>query len=189
MKKSTIIAIGIVAGLSAWGVGIYGNFVSKESNIKESWAEMDELIKQRNSLIPEIINTTKIYANNENRLFDKTDSTLNSINEQNIDFENVCAQEIELYLQYQCELAQSIDNIIALQQTHPQLRECQTFLDLQSSLQESQKQIDEKLKILKINIDKYNSTLNRVPNKFIASWFNFSPIKVECEESSNATQE
>ena len=189
MKKSAVITLGLVAGLAAWGVGIYGSILNKEKAIKESWATMDEHIQKRNELIPDLISTAKIYASEEYLLFEEIDSTINTIEQQKIDTNDICAEKIEQYLQTQNELSLTLDKLTALQETHQQLQECQTFQDLQSSLQEHKTQIAVDLSSLKSQINLYNNSLEKFPNKFIAQWFNFAPIKVECKDSNNDSQD
>ncbi len=70
MKKSTIITLAIVVLLALFCVGKYNGIVSKEENVDNKWAQVDNQLKRRADLIPNLVNTVKGYATHEEEAID-----------------------------------------------------------------------------------------------------------------------
>jgi len=71
--KTVLIVAGILlllifAGFR-WYVGGYNRVVAMDENVKGSWAEVENQLKRRYDLIPNLIETVKGYASHEKDLF------------------------------------------------------------------------------------------------------------------------
>ena len=55
------IIIAIIAVLVLWGVTAYNGLVKSRMQTKESWSQIDVQLKRRNDLIPNLIETVKVF--------------------------------------------------------------------------------------------------------------------------------
>ena len=71
--KTVLIIAGIFLFLAfamfRWYVGGYNNVVSMDENVKGSWAEVENQLKRRYDLIPNLVETVKGYASHEKEVF------------------------------------------------------------------------------------------------------------------------
>ena len=72
MKKGWIILIAIILVLILsvkWYIGGLNRIVRMHESVSASWAEIDNQLKRRNDLIPNLVNTVKGYAKQEKDVF------------------------------------------------------------------------------------------------------------------------
>lgn len=60
-----IILIIVLAILVIWYVSAYNGLIKTRTYVQESWSQIDVQLKRRNDLIPNLVSTTKGYANYE----------------------------------------------------------------------------------------------------------------------------
>jgi hypothetical protein len=59
----------LVLGIGGWVVGNYNGLVSKKADVEKSLAEVDNLLQRRNDLIPNLVETVKGIAAQEQTVF------------------------------------------------------------------------------------------------------------------------
>src|SRR5512147_943084 len=57
-------------GMILWGVGQYNRVVSMDEQVKSQWAQVENQLKRRYDLIPNLVETVKGYAKHEKELFE-----------------------------------------------------------------------------------------------------------------------
>ena len=62
-----LIAIGVIVLVLVFVIGIYNRLVSLRQNCNQGFADIDAQLRQRNDLIPNLVNTVKGYAAHEAR--------------------------------------------------------------------------------------------------------------------------
>jgi LemA protein len=66
-----IAAIVLLAGVTVmWGVGQYNKVVAMDQQIKTQWAQVENQLKRRYDLIPNLVETVKGYAKHERGTFE-----------------------------------------------------------------------------------------------------------------------
>ena len=72
--NTTLIVVGIVLliglGIFRWVIGEYNRVVAMDENVTASWAQVENQLKRRYDLIPNLIETVKGYAKHEKELFE-----------------------------------------------------------------------------------------------------------------------
>lgn len=61
----TLIFLGLVAGLVAWGISIYNTLVELANRYRNAFAQIDVQLKRRYDLIPNLVETAKAYLAHE----------------------------------------------------------------------------------------------------------------------------
>lgn len=78
MKRGLVIFLAVLAAIAiffisliGWGVSHYNRLVTLRESIDGAWAQVDNQLKRRNDLIPNLVNTVKGYAAHEKEIFIK----------------------------------------------------------------------------------------------------------------------
>ncbi|MCX6087019.1 MAG: LemA family protein, partial [Caldiserica bacterium] len=64
-----LIALGVIALIVVWLIGIYNQLVRKRTMKDEAWSGMDVQLKRRYDLIPNLVETVKGFAGHEEKVF------------------------------------------------------------------------------------------------------------------------
>jgi LemA protein len=134
--KIAIAVLAVIAllaiGLIGWGVGQYNKAVTMDEAVKAQWAQVDNQLKRRFDLIPNLVETVKGYATHERELF-----------------ENI-AQARTKYFQAQTpgdkiQASKQMDGLLSrlllLTENYPQLKANESFLKLQDTLEGTENRI------------------------------------------------
>ena len=68
----------IVLLLIVFVIGSYNSLVNLRNKVKDQWSQIDVLLKRRNDLIPNLVETVKGYATHEKETLDEVISARNS---------------------------------------------------------------------------------------------------------------
>ena len=72
-KRSLLVALGIIAVVVVIGVGWiisgYNRVVAMDESVKTAWAQVENQLKRRYDLIPNLVETVKGYAAHEKEVF------------------------------------------------------------------------------------------------------------------------
>ena len=133
--------------------------------IGEQWEILDESLRKRHNLLPNLIETVRVYDSGQEVLLNKMiDGRIRAAKEY-----NPGAKKIE----YEHDLSQVIDEVIALSKGNDELKTDTNFLELR-------KDIDDLEKNIELKADKYNEMVRyfngHIKNPFLmplASVFHF----------------
>jgi LemA protein len=161
MSKGLKIALIAVAALAllvllagGWVKRGYDNAVTMDENISASWAQVENQLKRRYDLIPNLVETVKGYASHERELFEYiADARTRYFQAGNRGERIEASQGIE----------RALSRLLLLREQYPQLRANENFLKLQDSLEGTENRIAVERK-------RYNDAV-RVLNTFIRTFF------------------
>ena len=132
----------------------YNNVIAMDENVKGKWAQVENQLKRRYDLIPNLVETVKGYATHEKELF-----------------ENI-AQARTQYFQAKSlkdkvaganRLEGTLSRLLLLQERYPDLKANQSFLKLQDSLEGTENRIAVERK-------RYNDAVQML-NTYIRTFF------------------
>jgi LemA protein len=126
-----VIAV-IVIGIVGWGVGQYNTVITLDEQVKAQWAQVDNQLKRRYDLIPNLVETVKGYATHERELFE-------NIAEARTKYFQ--AQTPGQKIQTSNQLEGMLSRLLVLRETYPQLKANESFLKLQDSLEGTENRI------------------------------------------------
>lgn len=128
-----LVVIGtIISAAVMYGVGQYNKAVSMDEQIKSQWAQVENQLKRRYDLIPNLVETVKGYAKHERGVF--TDIA-------NARTKYFQANTVKDKIQASQQLEGVLSRLLMLQETFPQLKANESFLKLQDSLEGTENRI------------------------------------------------
>ena len=64
-----LIILGIIVALAVFIIGIYNRLVALRQTTNQAWSDIEVQLKQRQDLVPQLVNTVKGYAKHEKGTF------------------------------------------------------------------------------------------------------------------------
>ena len=119
-----VIAV-IVVLLIIYFIATYNSLVDLRNKVKDSWSQIDVVLKNRNDLIPNLVETVKGYAKHEKTTLDAVITARNKA---------VNAKTNEEEMKAAGEVTEALGRLFALAENYPDLKANQNFMDLQNKL-------------------------------------------------------
>lgn len=151
-----ILTIAIVSG--------YNGLVVLRNRVENQGAQVDVQLKRRADLIPNLIETTKGYAN-----FEK--STLTQVTE--LRSKVMGTKNIAESNEASNALSREVSKILALGESYPELKANTNFLALQKELSETENKIVMSRQFYNDTVTKYNTAIMMFPRSILAGMFGF----------------
>ena len=160
MDTLILIILIIVAILIISIIKIYNKIIRLQNRVKSAESSIDICLNQRFDLIPNLVECVKTYTKHEKGLL-----------------ENIVKQRTEYSqnknLKKASELNNTLNKIIAVVENYPDLKASENFLNLQNNLVEIEDQLQIARRVYNVEVQRYNSTIQIVPNNIIAGIFGF----------------
>ena len=166
--KALIAIVIIVVLLFAVGgsyVGAKNQMVAKNETVKSTWSEVDVVLQRRADLIPNLVQTVKGFAQQEQTVFGdiaKARSTLLSAAGPS---EKIAANQ---------QLDGALGRLLVVVENYPQLRSNENFLRLQDELAGTENRIAVERKQYNDALQDYNTYIGQFPNSI---WANMAGFK------------
>lgn len=154
-----VIAV-IIIGFIGWGVGQYNKVVSMDEQVKAQWAQVENQLKRRYDLIPNLVEAVKGYAKHEKELFENiAQARTKYFQSQNTQDKIKASNQIEGFL----------SRLLVLRETYPELKANESFLKLQDSLEGTENRIAVERKRYNDSVQTLNSYRRTVFGKIFAT--------------------
>jgi len=166
--KALIAVIAIVVLLFSVGgsyVGAKNQMVTKNESVKAAWSQVDIVLQRRADLIPNLVETVKGFAQQEQTVFGdiaKARSALLSAGGQS---EKIAANQ---------QLDGALGRLLVVVENYPQLRSNENFLRLQDELAGTENRIAVERKRYNDALQDYNTFIGKFPSSI---WANMAGFK------------
>jgi len=160
-----------VLGLSGCG---YNNLQSQDEGVKAAWSEVVNQYQRRADLIPNLVNTVKGYAAQEQKVLIGVTEARAKVGSIQVTPEVL--NDPELFKKYQAaqgELSGALKSLLAVTENYPQLKSDQNFRDLQSQLEGTENRITVARNRYITAVQSYNVTVRQFPANLTAKMFGF----------------
>ena len=154
-------------------VGGYNKLVTKDENVKASWAQVENQLKRRSDLIPNLVNTVKGYAAHEKETLQAVVEARAKATSTKIDASNMDAAALQQFQQAQDGLSSALSRLMVVVERYPDLKANQNFLELQAQLEGTENRIATERRKYNEAAKKYNSKRRRFPSNITAGIFGF----------------
>ncbi len=157
-----ILAILVLVGL--WVLGIYNGLVALRQRCKQSFADIDVQLKQRQDLVPNLVETVKGYATHER-------GTLENV----IKWRNAAAGAATPSDKAQAEgqLTSALRQLMVVAEAYPDLKANQGFQQLQAELGDLENKIAASRRFFNNSASEYNATRESFPAVLFANTLGF----------------
>ena len=167
MKRFLLVFI--VAGLAAaMVVGMYvsrrNQMVTKNEAVRSAWAEVDVVLQRRADLIPNLVETVKGFAAQEQTVFHDIASARAAL---------LGAKTPEDKIAANGQLDGAIGRLLVIVENYPQLKSNENFLRLQDELAGTENRIAIARKRYNDTLQDYNTYIGLFPNSLFAKWSGF----------------
>ncbi len=184
MKKGYTIAIVIAAVvllIIVFFAGGYNSLVSKEASVQEKSANIDSQLQRRADLIPNLVNTVKGYTDHESEVFAEVTAAREKLMSSQSMAEKSEANE---------EVTSSLNKLIAIAESYPELKSDTVYVDLMDELAGSENRIAYARNEYNAAATEYNKAIRMFPGVIFANMFGFEKAELfEAESSASEVPE
>jgi len=164
-----IIALIVVALIVLFAIFTYNRLVSLRQAWKRAFADIDVQLKQRQDLVPNLVETVKGYATHESSVFTAVTQARASAMRATGVGEKAAAEGM---------LTSALGNLMAVAENYPQLKANKNFLKLQDELADLENKISAARRFLNNAVAEYNSAIQQFPAVVIAGPMGFTPAEM-----------
>ena len=166
-------ALGAIAALWLSGCG-YNTLQTKDEEVKSAWSEVLNQYQRRADLIPNLVNTVKGYAAQEQTvLFGVTEARARAgaIQATPDLIEDPAA--LAKFQAAQSQLTGALSRLMLVSERYPELKSDQNFRDLQAQLEGTENRIAVARNRYIRAVQEYNVTVRSFPDNLTAATFGF----------------
>src|SRR5471030_1077679 len=176
LEEQTMRALWIVLLASLLGGCGYNTFQTTDEQIKASWAEVLNQYQRRADLIPNLVNTVKGFAAQEQ-------TVLLGVTEARAKVGSIQAtpelindpQAFAKFQAAQGELTSALSRLMVVVENYPQLKSDANFRDLQAQLEGTENRVTVARNRYIKAVQEYNTTVVQFPSNLTAMIFGFKP--------------
>jgi LemA protein len=182
MGKGLIAVVVILVILLMFG-GMYvsakNTMVAKSEDVKTQWRQVDVVLQRRADLIPNLVETVKGFAAQEQKVFGDIAAARSTLLSAAPPAEKIAANR---------QLDSALGRLLAVVENYPQLRSNENFLRLQDELAGTENRIAVERRRYNDMVRDYNVYVKRFPNNIFAGWAGYQPNNDYFEASEASRQ-
>jgi len=161
-----VIALVVLVLVAIWGVSTYNSFIRMSESITGQWAQVENQYQRRFDLIPNIVNTVKGAAKQEQTVFDDiAQARTHYAGATTPDQKAVAASQVE----------SSLARLLVIAENYPQLQSEQAYRDLITELEGTENRISvERMKYNDL-VKTFDTEVKTFPTSVVAKLFGVTP--------------
>jgi LemA protein len=142
----------------------YNRFTASEEAIKTQWAQVQNQLQRRNDLIPNLVETTKGFAQQEKDVFGAIAASREKLAGARTPEETIKAAN---------EQSSALARLLVVVENYPQLKSDATFMRLMDELAGTENRLATERMRYNERIQEYNTLRRRFPSNMTAKVFGF----------------
>src|ERR1700729_2731482 len=146
-------------------VSVKNTLVSKNEAVKAAWSQVDIVLQRRADLIPNLVETVKGYAKQEQTVFGDIAKARSALLSAGPPAAKIAANN---------QLDGAIGRLLAIVENYPQLKSNENFMRLQDELAGTENRIAVERKNYNQVVQDYNTYISLFPNSLVASMSGFA---------------
>ena len=163
-RKRTLMALlTVVVAMTLSGCS-YNKFTGTEEAIKAQWGQVQNQLQRRNDLIPNLVETTKGFAQQEKDVFTAVAASREKLAGARTPEETIKAAN---------EQSAALARLLVIVENYPQLKSDATFMRLMDELAGTENRIATERMRYNERIQEYNTLRRRFPSNVTAKMFGF----------------
>ena len=166
MSPVVWISLAVVVVLVIAGFAMYNGLVKSRLRVREAWSAIQVQLQRRASLIPNLVETVKGYAQHERGTLESVTQARAALQQAGTPAQAAEANNM---------LTGALRSLFAVAEAYPDLKANQNFLSLQDDLQDTEDKISYARTYYNANVRTYNEKVQTVPTALLAGMFGFQP--------------
>jgi len=160
-----IVIVGVIL-LAFFGayVSTKNTLVSKNESVKAAWSQVDIVLQRRADLIPNLVETVKGYAQQEQTVFGDIAKARSQLLSAGTPQQKIAANG---------QLDGALGRLLLIVENYPQLKSNENFMRLQDELAGTENRIAVERKRYNDTLRDYNTYVQQFPNSLFAGWAGF----------------
>ena len=167
--RTALVVMGLVGASVAASGCSYNTFVSQEEAIKAQWAQVENQLQRRNDLIPNLVETTKGIAQQEQEVFGRIAESRAKMAGARTPEERMTAAN---------EQSSALARLLVVVENYPQLRSSETFNRLMDELSGTENRIAVERMRYNERVQQYNTSRRSFPSNVTAGIFGFKEYQL-----------
>ena len=166
MKPTIIVVVILLAILLIGGCGYISTkngLIAQKEEVSAAWSQIDNQLKRRSDLIPNLVNTVKGYAKHE-------ESILTAVSEARAKLAGA-STDLASRAKAESELSGALSRLLVVVENYPQLKSDANFRTLQDELSGTETRIAVARKEYNDRVRAFNTAIKQFPG----SLFHFEP--------------
>ncbi len=183
-----LLLLAVVVG-GGCGVSKYNGLVTDQEAVDKSWSEIQNQYKRRYDLIPQLVETVKGASNFEQETITQVTEARAQVGRIQLP-QNIADDpaKLEEFMAAQSKLGSSLSRLLVVAENYPQLQAVGAFRDLQSQLEGTENRIAVARRDYIDAVQRYNTTVRKFPNNFIASMTGFERMPQLTPDEADVTE-
>src|ERR1700689_876953 len=173
-----VLLVGVLVFFGQY-VSVKNTLVTKNEAVKSAWSQVDIVLQRRADLIPNLVETVKGYAKQEQTVFGDIAKARSQLLSAGSPQEKIAANG---------QLDGAIGRLLAIVENYPQLKSNENFLKLQDELAGTENRIGVERKRYNDTLQDYNTYVQQFPASIFAGWAGFKPNPAYFTASEGARQ-
>lgn len=163
MRKLLIAGLVVAAATASSGCS-YNRFVSQEEAVKAQWAQVENQLKRRNDLIPNLVETTKGFAQQERDVFQAIADSRAKL---------AGARTPQETMQAANEQSSALARLLVVVENYPDLKSSEIFARLTDELAGTENRIATERMRYNERVQEYNTSRRQFPANITNAIFRF----------------
>ncbi len=160
-------------------VGVRNTLVTKNEAVKSAWSQVDIVLQRRADLIPNLVETVKGYAQQEQTVFGDIAKARSALLSAGNPQQKIAANG---------QLDGALGRLLLIVENYPQLKSNENFLRLQDELAGTENRIAVERKRYNDTLQDYNTYVQLFPNSIFAGWAGFKANSAYFEASEGSRE-
>ena len=167
-----ITAFMLIALLSGCG---YNKIQTTDESVKAQWSEVLNQYQRRADLVPNLVNTVKGYASQEERVLTEVTNARARVGGVSISAEQASdPAKLAEFQKAQGELSGALSRLLVVSENYPDLKSNQNFLELQAQLEGTENRITVARNRYIQSVQEYNVLIRQFPVNLTAKMFSYA---------------
>ena len=171
--RTILVLIAVVAVLGLSGCG-YNDIQRTDEATKSAWSEVLNQYKRRADLIPNLVNTVKAFATQEQQVFIQVTEARSRVGSIQATPELINdPAAFKRFQDAQASMSSALSRLLVVAENYPQLKSDQNFRDLQAQLEGTENRIAVARNRYIKSVQEYNVLVRQFPVNLTAMVFGY----------------
>jgi len=164
MRKMAVVVVALVAVFAVGSGCSYNKFTSQEEAIKAQWAQVENQLQRRNDLIPNLVETVKGFAKQEQTVFQAIADARAKLAGASTTADRIAAANAE---------SSALSRLLVVVENYPVLKSDANFRALQDELAGTENRLAQERMRYNDKVREYDTARRQFPANLTAKVFGF----------------